>query len=60
MEIFILLEFIVLAIVFVAIVVENKKLFDDLMESDKNLEYERRSKKILRDFIKELKEGGNE
>ena len=56
MEIFILLEFIVLAIVFVAIVVENKKLFDDLMESDKNLEYERRSKKILRDFIKELKE----
>ncbi len=56
MEIFILLEFIVLAIVFVAIVVENKKLFDDLMESDKNLEYERRSKKILRDFIKEQKE----
>lgn len=56
MEIFILLEFIVLAIVFVAIVVENKKLFDDLMESEKNLEYERRSKKILRDFIKEQKE----
>lgn len=56
MEIFILLEFIVLAIVFVAIVVENKKLFDDLMESDKNLEYERRSNKILRDFIKEQKE----
>ena len=56
MEIFILLEFIVLAIVFVAIIVENKKLFDDLMESDKNLEYERRSKKILRDFIKEQKE----
>lgn len=56
MEIFILLEFIVLAIVFVAIVVENKMLFDDLMESDKNLEYERRSKKILRDFIKEQKE----
>lgn len=56
MEIFILLEFIVLAIVFVAIVVENKKLFDDLMESNKNLEYERRSNKILRDFIKEQKE----
>ena len=56
MEIFILLEFIVLAIVFVAIVVENKRLFDDVMESDKNLEYERRSKKILRDFIKEQKE----
>lgn len=56
MEIFILLEFIVLAIVFVTIVVENKKLFDDLMESDKNLEYERRLKKILRDFIEELKE----
>ena len=56
MEIFILLEFIVLAIVFVAIVVENKKLFDDLMESNKNLEYERKSKKILRDFIKEQKE----
>ena len=56
MEIFILLEFIVLAIVFVTIAVENKKLFDDLMESDKNLEYERRLKKILRDFIEELKE----
>ena len=56
MEIFSVLESIGLAIGFVAIVVENKKLCDDLMESDKNLEYERRSKKILRDFIKEQKE----
>ena len=60
MEIFILLEFIVLAIVFVAIIIENKKLFDDLVETDRNLRYERKSKQILRDFIKELKEGGNE
>lgn len=60
MELLIIIEFIVLVVVFLAITIENKKLFDELAESDRNLRSERESKKILRDFINELKDGQEE
>lgn len=60
MEFLIMVEFAVLVVVFLAIMLENKKLFDELAESDRNLRSERESKKILRNFIQELKENADE
>lgn len=60
MEIFMLLEFIALAVVSVAIIVENKKLSDELVDAYRKLCYEKKSKQILREIIDDLRKDRDE